>query len=359
VRRSDGQLSIKVLDFGISKVTEAGDGADAVAMTKTSALMGSPLYMSPEQMRSSKDVDARTDIWALGMILFELCTGRTAFVGESVAHVAIRIATEATPSMRAFRPEVPAALEAAVFQCLEKERTARYRNVGELAVALLPFAPRRAKGSVERISGIIQSAGLSASALAVPASPADLQSHPTGTLPAVGRTTTGAPARRSPASVVAVVLGILLSLGGVAAVVTRARLHGTETAPVGPSSGPAPSAPPIDPAAQLPSVPPDLAALTPSSSDTPPASRVESATIESQARHAAVSASPAPAASRPSSGAKTGPTDRAHPPASAGAPAAASTTSAAPTPPPPANPSCNPPYFINPAGHREYKRECL
>src|ERR1700733_7006308 len=76
IRRSDGQLSIKVLDFGISKLTERTTTAQRMAFTKTTASMGSPLYMSPEQMRSSKDVDAQTDIWALAVILFELMTGR-------------------------------------------------------------------------------------------------------------------------------------------------------------------------------------------------------------------------------------------------------------------------------------------
>jgi len=68
-QRADGSAVVKVLDFGISKVT--AKGANEASMTKTSALMGSPLYMSPEQMRSTRDVDARSDIWALGIILFE------------------------------------------------------------------------------------------------------------------------------------------------------------------------------------------------------------------------------------------------------------------------------------------------
>ena len=139
-----------------------------MAMTKTSALMGSPLYMSPEQMRSSKDVDAQTDIWALGVILFELITGRPPFQADSVTELAIKVASEPAPAIRSFRPDVPSGLEAIVFKCLEKDRRRRYRNVAELALALLPFAPKRAKASVERISGIIQAAGLSASALAVP-----------------------------------------------------------------------------------------------------------------------------------------------------------------------------------------------
>jgi len=119
VRRSDGQLSIKVLDFGISKLTDRTPTAQRMAFTKTAALMGSPLYMSPEQMRSSKDVDAQTDIWALGVILFELMTGRPPFQAESVTELAITVNNEPTPAIRGFRPDVPNGLEAVVFKCLE------------------------------------------------------------------------------------------------------------------------------------------------------------------------------------------------------------------------------------------------
>ena len=186
-RRSDGQLSIKVLDFGISKLADGAGTGSGMAMTRTAALMGSPLYMSPEQMRSSRDVDAQTDIWALGVIIFELMTGRPPFQACSVTELAIKINNEPAPSVRTLRPDVSSELEAVIFTCLEKDRRRRYRNVAELALALLPFAPKRARGSVERISGIIQAAGLSASALALPLSP---QSTTTGaTLPAVGRTT--------------------------------------------------------------------------------------------------------------------------------------------------------------------------
>ena len=80
-----------MLDFGISKLTDRSGSASGtvtaqgMAFTKTTAMMGSPLYMSPEQMRSAKAVDARTHIWALGVILFELVAGRAPFLAESVA----------------------------------------------------------------------------------------------------------------------------------------------------------------------------------------------------------------------------------------------------------------------------------
>ncbi len=219
VRRSDGQLSIKVLDFGISKLTDLSGTGPSMAMTKTSALMGSPLYMSPEQMRSSKDVDAQTDIWALGIILFELLTGHPAFTAESVTELAIRVASEPAPLVRTSRPDVPPGVEAVIAKCLEKDKRQRFRNVAELAYALLPFAPKRAKASVDRISGIIQAAGLSTSALAVPASPpADsTQLAPgqasAGTLPPVGRTTMGGSKGKTAAVGATIVGGVVVVAG--------------------------------------------------------------------------------------------------------------------------------------------------
>jgi serine/threonine protein kinase len=170
IRRSDGQLSIKVLDFGVSKLTDLLASGERMTMTKTSVIMGSPLYMSPEQMRSSKDVDAGTDIWALGIVLCELITGCMAFPAESVTELAIKVTNEQPLSIRRFRPDAPAGLEAAILKCLEKDRSRRYENVAELALALLPFGSKQARASVDRITGIIQAAGLSSSALTMPPS---------------------------------------------------------------------------------------------------------------------------------------------------------------------------------------------
>jgi serine/threonine-protein kinase len=169
-RRPDSSLSVKVLDFGISKMRSRSSSVPDVSITSTAAIMGSPLYMSPEQMQSSKDADARADIWALGVILYELVTGESPFVAETMQEVVAKILSVEPPPMSAKRSDVPPGFEAVVLKCLEKDRARRYESVGLLAADLLPFAPRRSRISVERISGVMRSAGLSATGLATPPS---------------------------------------------------------------------------------------------------------------------------------------------------------------------------------------------
>jgi len=150
--------------------------------------MGSPLYMSPEQLRSARSVDARTDIWSVGIILFELLAGRPPFTGEALPEVCMAISAQPTPSLRASRPDVPLGLEAAVGTCLAKDRQQRYANVAELAVALAPYGPKRARVSVDRITRVISSAGLSASALSLPPSSDSIAPSGPATLDSWGNT---------------------------------------------------------------------------------------------------------------------------------------------------------------------------
>jgi serine/threonine-protein kinase len=156
IRRADGKLSAKVLDFGISKINDPTGPESGMSVTKTTSVMGSPLYMSPEQMQAAKSVDARTDIWALGIILYELLTGTVPFAGETITDVAIKVATNPAQPVRSLRPEVPPGLDAAILRCLEKRREERFASVAELALALKDFAPPRAQPLVERICDIQQ-----------------------------------------------------------------------------------------------------------------------------------------------------------------------------------------------------------
>lgn len=136
---ADGQLTIKVLDFGISKVMDAGAGEPDSEMTKVHAVLGSPPYMSPEQSWSTRDVDERTDIWSLGVILYELLTGHVPFFGKTDLDLRMKIATRPPMAPRSRRPDIPRALEHVVLKCLEKDRDHRYPSVAALCQALSPF----------------------------------------------------------------------------------------------------------------------------------------------------------------------------------------------------------------------------
>jgi serine/threonine-protein kinase len=147
----DGQPILKVLDFGISKQL-SGD-VDRT-LTNPSSSMGSPWYMSPEQMRNARDVDARCDIWSIGVVIFELLTEETPFSGRNLTEICSSVLCDAPPHVRALRPDVPRELDDVVQKCLEKDRNRRFADVTELAQALTPFASPAGRGIVSRVQGI-------------------------------------------------------------------------------------------------------------------------------------------------------------------------------------------------------------
>jgi eukaryotic-like serine/threonine-protein kinase len=168
----DGSTVLKILDFGISKVSSA-PGAGAAALTATGSLLGSPLYMSPEQIRSPKLVDHRSDLWSLGVILHELVTGRHPFTAEQVPGVLAAIVADAPPSVRSLRPELSRGLEAVVLCCLSKDPNGRFPTAAAMAEALAPLAAERARALVQRIvaNAARMPADLLATAESAPAPP--------------------------------------------------------------------------------------------------------------------------------------------------------------------------------------------
>jgi serine/threonine-protein kinase len=135
---TDGAPCIKVLDFGISKILDPGTAA---VVTTTRSMMGSPLYMAPEQLVSARDVDPRADIWSLGTVLFQLLTGETPYRGSSLPEVVAQVLHTDPPRLSRRLPGAPRALDAALTRCLQRDPARRYQSVAELAADLAEVVP--------------------------------------------------------------------------------------------------------------------------------------------------------------------------------------------------------------------------
>ncbi len=216
-RRPGGELSIKVLDFGISKLTSlSSSGGPDLGLTKTQAMMGSPLYMSPEQMQSAKQTDPRSDIWALGVILYELVTGQVPFTGEALPELVLNVVSMPPRPLRDLRPDAPEGLEPVILRCLEKRPDQRFQNIAELALALAPYGPKRARRSVERITEVLRSSGLTVADVDLPPS----VRPGAGTVGSWAQTQGGG-SKRSVA-IGASIVGVAAVVGGAALFFTRA-----------------------------------------------------------------------------------------------------------------------------------------
>jgi serine/threonine-protein kinase len=134
----DGGEIVKVIDFGISKAARVEP--DSRDMVRTQGMLGSPVYMSPEQMTASLEIDARCDIWAFGVILYELLTGRPPFNADTIPQVCAMVLHGTAPPARLVRPDVPLMLEEIIHRCLQKDPRQRFAHIGELATYLADFA---------------------------------------------------------------------------------------------------------------------------------------------------------------------------------------------------------------------------
>jgi serine/threonine-protein kinase len=300
-----GKEKIKVLDFGISKTNTPGFSK----LTQTSNVMGSPLYMAPEQMRSSKNADARIDVWALGIVIFELLTAQVPFEADTMPELCLKVVNDEPRAMADFRADVPPEMLAVIARCLQKNPADRFANAAEIASALEPLASPNASEVVSRARMAVSlagptmvipsypssqvrvtpsagaAAGISGPTVVSSATPASQQlsvrpvTTPSGaTAPAWGATATAPAPNRAP----------LFVVGGVAVVaIAVAAFFATRKPPV--------TTPIVTP------VPPPTLAV--SKAETPtPTPVVSPTTSEAEVTPAAPSASvatPAPASSTP------------------------------------------------------------
>jgi serine/threonine-protein kinase len=146
---------VKVLDFGISKTNPFGESEHD--MTRTASMLGSPRFMSPEQMRDPRLVDARSDIWSLGVVLYRLVAGHPPFEADTLGRLITMVMHEQEPPLSASRPDLPPGFELVVSRCLQKDPAMRFANVAELAYALVPYSldPARARAAADRISAVL------------------------------------------------------------------------------------------------------------------------------------------------------------------------------------------------------------
>lgn len=205
---------IKLLDFGISKAALSGSALETdLASGNTTQIMGSPHYMSPDQLRSTHDVDGRADIWSLGVVLFELVSGHMPFTATEVTGLIAQVLHEPHRRLTSLRADTPPELEAIVDRCLSKDPAARFASAAELAMALLPFAPKRARHAAERAAEIARAAGTEVAVRADSIPPPSSSRGVTSTAVVAALPSPSPPPSNRTSPVIWILAGLVLLLG--------------------------------------------------------------------------------------------------------------------------------------------------
>jgi eukaryotic-like serine/threonine-protein kinase len=267
VSSNGGRRAIKVLDFGISKLT----GEEERALTMTRSTFGTPEYMSPEQVRAEGPLDGRSDVWALGVVLYQLLAGSTPFGGNTAPAVFASIITHTPAPLRPMRPDVPVELEFILARALCKNPNERYPSALDFARALSPFAEPAPRMAFE--------SGVGNMLTSDPPRPLVTE---TGPSPVVTRRTRRRPAILSALGVASAVVGVVAVWLGWGAEQMRpngAALRSASSGPAGASvdaarGGPGQAGPAVDPRPADPAADARPAELSPSgnpASAAPPA----------------------------------------------------------------------------------------
>jgi hypothetical protein len=154
--QASGASIVKIVDFGISKSVASRRSGNTGVITADHSTVGSPTYMAPEQIRSPKDVDARSDVWAIGVVLYELLSGAAPFRGDSVGEIFASVLETRPPLLTSVVPEVPAGLSGVVARCMSRDPDRRYPDVLELAKELAPFGPPDSAARLTRIEQTVR-----------------------------------------------------------------------------------------------------------------------------------------------------------------------------------------------------------
>ncbi len=326
VINKDGEPDfVKLVDFGISKVTSDDPSSKGANLTRTNSALGTPLYMSPEQARSPRDVDHRTDLYSVGAILYELLTGRTPYTSETGEYTEIlyKIFTTDPEPIVNLRPDVPEGLQAALSRALTRDLNVRFASAMDFADAIAPFADDRSTQVMSRFRGGRRSVMPSGSpgVSVVPATPNYGDAATANTFPGTPMPDAGAALKaakvptdigmtkeaavsaattkpRGSSALVAVVAIVVLTLGaGTAVVMSRSHAPAAATPePPAPTTAATVVAPPVLPGSASAATP--AASLAPLPTSAPSVSASASATPGPAPRPAgngaAVNGTPAP-----------------------------------------------------------------